>query len=142
MMEEIWDEINLPAQGGALSVEPFFVATSKRLFLRDYTSDPRSHAASATMLGWLAYSGCNKGLKMVSSFRASIGIRVPDWPFKSKNTRKGTSMIHVKSIKPFSGNFDRTGHVRPHEWKGDNFWVRVNINGKDSLIARRDLREM
>ena len=60
----------------------------------------------------------------------------------SKDGGERNAMIQVEVVNLFSGRFGQTGVVRPHEWNGDNFWVRVQIHRENSLIARRDLREI
>ena len=50
-------------------------------------------------------------------------------------------LVIVKVVNQFSGRYDKRGIVRLHEWNGTNFWVRLHINGKDYLVARRDLAE-
>lgn len=39
-------------------------------------------------------------------------------------------MIRVRVTNQFSNHWGRTGDVRPHEWRGDNFWVRVVFKGQ------------
>jgi hypothetical protein len=87
-----------------------------------------------------------RGCKTVRSFALPSGELRPRELRMSNGLQAKTSrrkmMILVKVINFSSDRFGATGTVRPTEWDENGIWVQVHIHGRDSLVARRDLKEI